>query len=318
MRAKAPTPLALLIADLHISPRPPASRGETREEWFAAQRDYFREVKDLQHDTGAEVVIIAGDVCEWDSSPELINFLLREMPHAHAVPGNHDLPNHNYDQIHRSAYWTLCQSGVINNLSPYEGAVDAHPRGGLWLTGFPPGFPARGVKEDEERGDGLHVAVVHDYCWKVGHSFPGAPPEKHASAHAKAFRGFDVVVFGDNHRGFVDRGGVYNCGTFLRRTSDEKEYRPRVGVLYDDGSVAHQYLDTSRDKFVEVEDAAGLREFGLDPEELLNELRALGDVPLNFEERVRAYLARHRKKIPEAVAGMVGAFLEKALKETQK
>lgn len=65
--------------------------------------------------------------------------------------------------------------------------------------------------------------------------------------------GWDAVVYGDNHKGFLREAGkngsikVFNCGTLMRRKTDEVDYKPQVGLLLDDGEVVSYKLDISQD-----------------------------------------------------------------------
>ena len=46
----------------------------------------------------------------------LISFAIRELPSCYAIPGQHDLPNHSYTDIQRSAYWVLVEAGIIKKI----------------------------------------------------------------------------------------------------------------------------------------------------------------------------------------------------------
>lgn len=235
--------IALLVADLHLSQTPPIARA-SEPDWFAAMRRPLEELEDLSDEHDAPI-LCAGDVFDrWNPPPELINFAIRYLPPMYAVPGQHDLPAHNYADIQKSAYWTLVEAGKVMNVNvlPYAGPF-APERAGLFLFGFPWGFPPKPI---ERLGKGLHVALVHEYTF-AGEcfGFPGSG----GKFKPDQYTGFDVVTIGDNHQSWQMEGSqtIWNCGSFMRRNGDQVNHRPRVGLLRQDGTVTPHYLDISQD-----------------------------------------------------------------------
>ena len=211
-------------------------------------------------------LVLAGDVFDrWNPSPELINLALEalEPVDVYAIPGQHDLPYHNYSDRKRSAYWTLVTARVVVNLTPGHGffVADGH----LVLYGFPWGWKL--TRCPAQTNDPLTLAVCHRYCWIEGNSHPGAKPEDHVDALRKELAGFDAAVFGDNHSGFLasrrtGEAAVLNSGTVMRRTTAEAGYNPAYGVLYSNGCFARvQSTTPAKDRFREgnpLETVAGL------------------------------------------------------------
>lgn len=230
--------VALLVADIHLSLKPPRAReGETS--WFGAMERALKQLRDLQARHGA-IVLCAGDVFDrWGAPPELINWALERLPHLHAVPGNHDLPNHRPELVHRSAYGTLVRAGKITEL----GGWPVYHRG-LALYGRPFGEWVPQVRRSPRA---LHVLVTHQFLWVPGAGHEGADKRSELSRAGREFRGFDVVVSGDNHIPFekVVKGGtlVVNCGSLLRRRADEAGHQPKVGLLHASGVVTYHPLD---------------------------------------------------------------------------
>lgn len=187
--------IAVLCADIHLSLKPPVARSE-EPDWFEAMKRPLQELSNLADEHHAPI-ICAGDVFDnWYCSPELINFALQHLPKMYAIPGQHDLPLHNYDLIYKSAFWTLVETEKVQLLEPN------HPYrvGKTILYGFPYGFPIKPLKNPEK--DFLHIAVIHDYLWIEGSSYPNAPTEKNVSKTYKNFVGYDVIISGDNHQSF--------------------------------------------------------------------------------------------------------------------
>jgi hypothetical protein len=273
--------LAVLCSDIHLSHNAPVARS-AEPDWYEAMRRPISEVRQLclRH---ACPLVIAGDVFDkWNSPAELINFAIEEFgkgfENIYAIPGQHDLPGHNYEERYRSAYQSLVLAKVIHNLTEPTRIGDsfavAHP--------FPWGFP---VQPCVPVGDMLHLAVVHAYVWQVGHSYPGADEKKIASAVLRSLEGYDAAVFGDNHSGF-QRGILLNSGGFMRRKIDEIKYAPSIGLLYEDGSIVRHFLDISQDKFIEASRFLTITEDEYDFSGYIEELRDMGVSSLNFREEL--------------------------------
>lgn len=286
---------AIFVADLHLQAKAPLARS-TEPDWFEAVARPLAEISGLALRYKAPV-LYAGDIFDrWNAAPEVINFALAHLPPGYAVPGQHDLPNHNYDEIKRSAYWTLVEAGKLVNLPPNH-PFEIYEWGGLTVYGYPWGYEQ--IPLDGGDGDGLHVAIAHKFVYTKDTGYPGAPTDGQISACRQNLAGYDVAVFGDNHKGFTYRvkGGslVFNCGGMMRRKIDERDYKPSIGLLHSDGTVTRHYLDTTQDKFVESTEAEELVEKLLDMTEFVAELRGLGtDDALDFGTAIRRFLDSNR------------------------
>lgn len=252
MSTTAPEVLGVFVGDCQWTEKPPAARA-AEADWLAVQEGYARQVNNLCLEHRAPL-FIAGDLFDkWDSSHNLVNHVIRWLRNfvhgVYAIPGNHDLPGHAYRDVHRSAYWTLVEAGVVNHLTP----GGSHGVGRLTVWPFPYGFEVTPPNRDAE-GLTLHVALIHSYVWVKGCGHERAAESQKWGAWAPKLVGYDAAFFGDNHKGFLvkpQQGApwVCNCGTLMRRHSDEKDYNPRVGLLLADGGVRLHLLDTEDDKF---------------------------------------------------------------------
>lgn len=269
--------LAILCSDIHLSHKPPAARaGEP--DWYRAMQRPLDELKSLQERYDCPV-ICSGDLFDrWNPPPELINFALDELPFMYCIPGQHDLPHHNLDDLHRSAYGTLVKAKRICNVTQSIPIAT-----GLWVQGFPWGTPLQLVEYHSP--DDLHVAMIHKYVWtEESGSHPHAEPEGHADAVINELDGFDLIVSGDNHKPF-EHGKLFNCGGFMRRSVADT-YHPRVGLLMDDMSIDFHYFDVSKDVLEErVEEDIEPIDFS----EFMAELNSLNSDSLDFKEAVRIY-----------------------------
>jgi len=293
-----PEKIAILVSDLHLSHNPPIARcGES--DWYEAMARPLRELRDLAGDLP---VLHGGDLFDkWKSPPKLINFAMRELPISFwSVMGQHDMPYHNWEERKSSAFWTLVESDRLGLLDGME------KDGGIgWLstklayTGFQWGEELLPLPKNERTElDGVKVAVAHKYCWyRDSKEESVAVEENHVGLHLKSLFGYDVVLFGDNHKGFLYEQtdvSVFNAGTFMRRRSDEVDCRPMVGILHEDGSVKIHHLDTSKD----VLDADGTVEraekmLSICIDSFVEELREMQDFGFCFERAIECVLEKN-------------------------
>lgn len=263
-------PVAVLCADIHLSMNPPVAR-RSEPDWFQAMGRTLKQLKDLA-DLLDVPIICAGDVFDrWNSPPELVNFALRNLPKMYAVPGQHDLPLHRMDLIHKSAFDTLVLAKVIKVLRP-EGTQFR----GFHAHGFGWGDV---LKSPEQMGEGISLAVVHAFIWTEDYGYPGVSDDSNLRQFKKKLRGYTAAVFGDNHKGF-QAGSILNCGTFFRRKSDEIDYHPSIGVLYESGKIERNELDISGEYMECVTSETSCQDG--DFKGFLDELSRLTSDPLSF------------------------------------
>ena len=300
--------IAILLADIHLSLRPPIWRS-AEPAWLEAQYRPLEEVKLLQDKYDCPI-ICAGDIFDrWNCSPELINWALKYLPDMYTIPGQHDLPFHNYDDLHRSAFWTLVEANKITNLLPdIETKIDSIPYRicdnlTLRIYAYPFGYDIHHPESQR-----FNIAIIHKYVWIPGHSYSKAVEED--KIQGKTFikhkwMGYDVVVYGDNHNGFQTYLGtttIFNCGTLIRRASDEIDYKPQVGLLLSSGKVVPHYLDISKDKYLGTCDDSMIKG-ELDMSSFIQELEKLGDTDLNFVDAMKQLLRKKRTspKVKEVI-----------------
>ena len=302
-----PKPIALLCSDLHLQLECPVARDEPS--WKEVMSRSLNELSVLANRYACPI-ICAGDIFNhWKAPPELINFALAQLPEMYAVPGQHDLPLHNYEDLHKSAYETLVRADKIHTLVPgVPCQVPTHGSPGLVLHGFPWGYPPK--PRGPQKAGFINVAVVHSYIWKSGCGFPGAQVGELIAAYHPSLVGYDVALFGDNHHPFLQQLGsclVFNHGAFFLRKSDERRLKPEVGVLMSDGSIHLRSLDSTPPNWF-PEPEAHEQENQRTMDELVRELQELGATGLDFTEAVKTYLQSHR--VPEDVQKVILHLLD--------
>jgi hypothetical protein len=301
----------ICVSDLHLGITPPVFRSAEKN-WMCVQEQRLNEIRTLAGKYGAGVVYTGDIFHNWNSPPELVNWVLSCLPDGFSVAGNHDTPHHRPADLNKSAYMTLIRAGKLVDLSACE--FTQLPRvTGLKLVGFPFGSEFTPADRGEDDKD-LWIAVVHHYVWVKGKSHPGAKEEDRAKNVLKTLKGFDVVLAGDNHRGFklVTKSGrtLFNAGGMMVRNSDEKDYKPMCGLVHYDGTVKEHHFDVSKDKYNE-DVLAEVAEYGLDEDSasaISEAVHALGKhVMGDFRDALRRYCESHDVKsgVRELIARLV-------------
>jgi len=289
--------VAIACSDLHLSAKAPIWRS-AENDWFKAMKRSLLELKKLSEEYQAPI-ICSGDLFDkWNSPPELINFALKNLPHMFAIPGQHDLPLHRYEDMHRSAFGTLIEAGAITLVKPGI-PIDISSGGKpVYVHGFPWGNNLKPVINAHEGV--FNIAIIHEYIWINGRSYPNAPKENKLAYKTGKFindkwMNWDVVIFGDNHKGFkanIGKTSVFNCGGFMRRKADEIDYKPQIGLIYDDGEVVPWELDISKDKYIETMKKEESVE--IDMSSFIEELKSMGDTAFDFSEAVKAFMIKNK------------------------
>lgn len=282
--------LAVLAGDIHLSHAMPSARCDS--DWYAAMAGQLRQLEHARQEAGMSVpLFVAGDLFDkWNSPPELINFAIEHLPECWAVPGQHDLPHHDWGQIKRSAFWTMVEVRRIKLLEHGKPEVFRGDDNQTNLVAYGFGWGQKIHLPTDSCEISVRLAVIHAYCWVPGKGHPGALLPDLAGKWRRRLKGYSAAVMGDNHCGFlVDNGEgctILNCGSFMRRRIDEREHRPRIGLLDREGRIHVAYLDCSGDKLV---DEAESRKNGGDFGGMIEELKAEGDGALDFAEAVKRH-----------------------------
>lgn len=275
----------------------PTARSAERS-WYGVMHRYLEQLRDLSYDPDTLInipIICAGDITsKWNDCPELVNFLIEYLPAMYAVPGNHDLPHHSYEDMKKSIFWTLVKIGRVTLIRPEQTTNIAAFNNPFAITayGFPYGHKLKACPKElddfQTNEETIHLAVVHAYIWRKTYCFKDAPKKYHLSKYLKVLKTYDAAVFGDNHKGFLfPKYNILNGGTFMRRNIDEVDYRPFVGLLHRSGAFSKHFLDTSEDKFIQIDDDIKEIASVLNLDEFVVGLEELQDKMIDFLEIVR-------------------------------
>ncbi len=154
--------------------------------------------------------------------------------------------------------------------------------------------------------------MAHRYVWHGSAKYPTAPIESNVGQLSDVLAGYDVALFGDNHIGFHHRTKsgclVWNNGAVINRKSDRRNYRPRVGLLMEDGTVENHYLDVSKDVWID-EGEDPVEEENSDLTAFLDDLKGIEGDSLDFTEAVHRFLEENK------VSGAVRKILLESIGE---
>jgi len=285
---KPSNPPDLIIAgDLHAGNLSPECRTDNYLDTLCGKLEWL---SGLQARYGCPVVL-PGDVFDgWNATSTLLNRLLAVWPKGEvlAVPGQHDLPQHNLELIEKTGFQTLCLAGRIRDVSeePYED-TRFYVIGRAW----------NGVVPKHKYVDILpQVLVWHVTTWEK----PFAPGQKpgEATRLLKAKRDWDLIITGDNHQTFECRDGkrsLLNAGSVMRMRSDQIDHRPLVYLWRADGAYETVYFPI--DPGAVTRDC---REREREKEERISafveKLAGEGEVSLSFDDNVDALLENEEDK----------------------
>lgn len=281
------------IGDLHFSHLPPIARS-IEKDWYKAQDRMLSQLWDLKSQYNNTPLFCTGDIFHKALSPnELVNFLLSRLPEMYAIAGNHDLPYHSYDDIRKSAFWTLVESGKVIVIEPNA----PMSIGAMMIYGYPYGYEI--TKPSKTNGLMINVATVHQYCWKDGKGFHNAPNSNHVDKFHKKLKGFDFAFFGDNHKSFkqsYDDMTIVNVGGFQCRNIDEKDHVPSAWLLKSTGKIVRHRFDVSKNVYLENAENDNVQNTITSMDDFVSSLEDTQGVQFDFKNAVEQYIKEHAIK----------------------
>jgi len=243
---KSNTPSAILCSDLHLREDTPTCR--TDNYWLAQEtKTYWLKSLQLKYNCP---VLCSGDIFDnWDISPRLSAWAIRQLPKMIAIPGQHDLPNHNIELREKAGIEVLEAANIVTSPEkPYENEIN---KNNYFL--FPYGSKLKEIKKADY---GRDIALIHTLV--LGPRDENMPGYS-AREIFKQMSGFDLIVSGDNHQSFVIKQGkqlLVNPGSMMRMTADQIDYKPCVYLWYaetntvepvyypiEEGVVSREHLD---------------------------------------------------------------------------
>lgn len=222
-------PTALIFSDLHLRDTQPVCR---KDDFWETQKKKLKWLRSFHKSIGSDIPILcAGDVFhEWKTSPKLINMAIDNLPkNMISIPGNHEMPNHNYELMDESGYGVLSKTDkIINGIKIHKGSFEGSKTINIYF--FPYGIELHSIDPSPSE---INIVLAHHFVYKGRKPFPGQLTG--VKSLLKKLKGYDLVVTGDNHHPFTyktDDQLLINPGCFGRQKADEASITPRVYIWY--------------------------------------------------------------------------------------
>ena len=213
----------LLTADWHIRGDRPRCRID--EDWIESQRQDIQAVVDIARREKVDETWVLGDLFHQPrAATEAVNMVLvglkdlRDVCPVYILPGNHDLPYHDYGNLEQSSL------GIV--LKSFPELRTRQEPSGLILAAAPFGLDPVDPHAD--------VWATHQLTFENAETRPPMAGGKIAQDLLDEAPGVQVVVTGDYHRGYVYTGAdgrrVITPGCLNIQAADMDNYRPRVYI----------------------------------------------------------------------------------------
>lgn len=232
------------VADIHRTGKRPRCRVE--EDIQATQDGKLKFISDYAFHKQSHI-LCAGDLydlwfCEHDIVMRTINIL--KYNQFFACYGQHELPSHDFGQRHRSPLtyhlqhiadnqWVKAHNGCYM-YDAFNVGTDGQTNTHVYV--YPCSWGQKIPKPlRDDLVSGVHVLLIHDTFFYGNPPFPGAIGNVEELINQKEYRGFDLIVSGDNHKSFTFRTSKtlwVNCGCVFRTDSKERDYKPVLWELY--------------------------------------------------------------------------------------
>ena len=301
---------AILAADLHLDDGQPVSRTDN---FLDAILKKIKFISDLCDEYDAPL-LIAGDIFHhWKPSPDLLRLAIEYMPRFIAIPGQHDLPQHNLALYHKSGLAVLEaaeKAVVLRNMDGllYRPEEDFGPQHDDWqVVGYPFGVEPKSLRRKQSRKT---VCMIHQLVSYKTKPFPGADDVK-AKTLLDELTGYNLILSGDNHQSFTlfkDKKILVNPGSIPRLSAIQIKHRPRVYLwsaktdeietVYlpiDRNVISREHIDKEEEKDRRIDD-------------YILRMKSDYEIDLSFQTNLKQHLAKN--KVPKEIANIIWGAVE--------
>lgn len=291
----------LLTADWHIRGDRPRCRID--EDWIESQRQDIQAVVDVARREKVDEAWVLGDLFHQPrAATEAVNMVLvglkdlREACPVYILPGNHDLPYHDYGNLEQSSL------GIV--LKSFPELRTREDTSGLTLAAAPFGLDPVDPHAD--------VWATHQLTFENAETKPPMAGGKIAQDLLDEAPNVRVVVTGDYHRGYVYTGSdgrrVITPGCLNIQAADMDNYKPRV-YIWDTATdqVTPHYLP-SNSAAVVTDYLAAEKERDERMDRCLEVATSAASVTLSFTDNLKA--AAEGPETSPGVKGIINEVLD--------
>ena len=304
-------PSAILCADIHLMESNPVCRLD--DFINEAQWKKMQWLKDLQAKYHCPV-LNAGDLFDhWKPSPELLAKAIQYIPKRFAsICGQHDLPQHSLDLIHKSGIYVLKQAGKVELFE--EGSWGKEPTGDI-TTFFDLNNLAYYKQGDDDTQPPKNIPSRNIFIWHT-HVYQGKLPwpdcpSPSALKVLKKYPQFDLILTGDNHKPFVESYEgrlLVNPGSLFRTTADQITHEPRVYLWYAETNTVEPVYVPIEAGVISREHLEKAKERNDRIEAFISRLDNDWDAAIGFEENLKRFLQKN--EIRQSVKDIINKCLE--------
>lgn len=239
-------------------------------------------------------IFLSGDLFDhWKTSPNLINKTIQELSYLNisTVAGNHDLPQHNYELLHKSGLDTLFRSGCI---SPFFG----HGDWGKSVTNY--------VKIKNKK-----IIVSHEMTYLENIPYPGCE-DPECSLLFKKYPEADLIITGHNHETFTctKKGrSLINPGSLTRHKADQIDHKPCVFLWNAETNTAKTHYLKVQENIISRDHIEIQNQKEKNIQNFLMKLKETWEIGLSFEDNIQKGLKLN--KIPQNIQEIILKWINK-------
>lgn len=296
------------ISDLHARATQPLNRKDDFvEAWFRK----FRQVIDYTNKVDG-VLVIAGDLLDKAAIPIwLLNRILDEFERlktqALVIPGNHDTPGHDVNNIRQSGLWAFHRAGSPVTLCPLGSWTPRWDGDQLVIFHTLP-FGMEPLESMAPELGAYNVLVAHMPVFET--AVPFYMPDGLTIEQLEAtYPGYDLYLVGDIHTPAVKSKTIVS-GSIMRQTIVQKDFRPRFYEIdTETNEVTAHFFEIEADVWKEQVEAKDDETYRAELQDLADALRQRAE-KLDYSQVVSQLAADRpaiKSKIQEIIDGYVKA-----------
>ena len=284
----------ILCSDLHLRVTVPICRKETEAQWVETQTKQLSFIAEEAHKRNCGIAM-AGDIYHKPSVPDIMKnifFSIFEGLSVGIMPGQHDLPNHNYNEIERSSFGVLWNSGKFQSMCTF---------GDYILYG----------EEEITTRKKSNILFLHDLIFENEKSIPPNVEAKLAQDVLDKYPDYDWILCGDNHHGFhyKNKGRhLIMSGCINRQAADYIDYEPCIWFIDTKENIVEKILMPDDVNMVDTSHIKNKEEKEERVSAFVTSIKENKGVSLDFEENVRNSLLS--KDIEDGVKITVRELME--------